>query len=386
MAAIAVGYGAVAGAVAALTYLLMGWVEHLVWSVSEARWYVPVAIMIGGVLLALLRRGADERDIDQQLAEASDPTHLHRRKTAIVAVIAIVAVGFGGSIGPEAGLLAVVAELSVIVSRLIAKNHAEEQLVGAAGSAAALSGLYGSPPGAAAYDDDTLSPPKALPFVAAVAGFLGFFATVQALGSGRHPLRLPDYAGFTPTDLVLSLVPALLAAVVATGYAFLRPALTAGLGRLGSVSVQTLVGSALFAALAAAWPLLRFSGHTDFGEVVRLAQESAWLALAALTLLKLLATALCVASGWLGGEFFPLMFSGAAAGAASLVIVPELPVTAAIAAGVGAATAIGLRKPLAALLISALLLGGAAVGPLMVGCGVAVVVVWLVPLPKAAKH
>ena len=55
---VAVGYGAVAGAVAGLTFAVMMWLEHTVWSVSDARWYIPVAILVGGLLIAALRRRA----------------------------------------------------------------------------------------------------------------------------------------------------------------------------------------------------------------------------------------------------------------------------------------------------------------------------------------
>lgn len=385
LVAIAIGYGALAGAVAALTYLLTTILTDLVWSVSDARWYVFAAIMVGGVLLAVLRPRIDASSLDLQLTEAADPRRLRWRRTAMLGAAAIVAVGFGGAIGPEAGLLAVVAELSAIVSHVIARNHAEAVLIGRAGSAAALAGLYSSPPGAAAYDDDSLAPPKALPFLAAVAGFVTFLATVRAFGHGATGLGLPAYGLENPLDLVRALAPAAFGALLAVGYLHGRPNLDALLDRVGTPRAQTLVGSLVFAALATAWPVLRFSGHGEFGEVVAYAGESAWWALAALAVLKLLATGVCVSSGWLGGEFFPLMFAGAAAGSVALALVPGLPVTAAMTAGIGAATAVGLRKPLAALLISALLLGGLAVGPLLVGTAVAVAMLRAFPLPEGAR-
>lgn len=64
---IAVSHGAVAGAVAALALALMNGVQHLIWSVSDARWYVFVAICAGGILLALLRGNTDDADLQQQI-------------------------------------------------------------------------------------------------------------------------------------------------------------------------------------------------------------------------------------------------------------------------------------------------------------------------------
>ena len=80
--------------------------------------------------------------------------------------------------GPEAGLVAVVTEASAIVPMRIARSRAEARLIGDTGTVAALSGLYGTPPGAAVYADaDTALPtdpddaptPMALKFLAAVA-------------------------------------------------------------------------------------------------------------------------------------------------------------------------------------------------------------------------
>lgn len=171
---VAVGYGAVAGAVAGLTFAVMMWLEHTVWSVSDARWYIPVAILVGGLLIAALRRRAGRSDLEQQVREGADPTTLHRRRTAYLGASAAIAVGFGGAIGPEAGLIAVVSELSALVSRRVARDHTEAMAIGEAGTAAALGGLYGSPPGAAAYDDSLLTPPKAVNLLAAIAGLGGF--------------------------------------------------------------------------------------------------------------------------------------------------------------------------------------------------------------------
>ncbi|GAB3301006.1 hypothetical protein EK0264_00285 [Epidermidibacterium keratini] len=132
---IAIMFGALAGAVAALTFQLMRLVEDLVWSVSDAGWYIPIAIGIGGILIAALRSHAAGSDLEQQIREAADPAHLRRRKVALLGASAIIAVGFGGAIGPEAGLLAVVAELSALVSLRIARTHQEHAMVGQAGTA-----------------------------------------------------------------------------------------------------------------------------------------------------------------------------------------------------------------------------------------------------------
>lgn len=370
---IATVYGALAGAVSAVALALMHGLQHLVWSVSDARWYVVAAILVGGILLAALRSHSEDADLDAQIAAAADPVSLHRRKTALLGVSAIIAVGFGGAIGPEAGLLAIVAELSAIVSIRIARSHAEARAVGQAGTAAVLAGLYSSPPGAGAYDDDSLGPPKLLVLLAAITGFVGFVVTHGLVSDHRMDLGIADYPGRAPFDLAHAVVPAVAGAAVAALFVVVSGPISRLFHRPRNVAVQTLLGTIVFAALAAAWPLVRFSGQSDIDEVVRLVQDGAWLVLVVCAVLKVLATAINLASGWRGGAIFPLIFAGAAAGAATLGVLPGLHPTVALVAGLGAAATVGLRKPLAVLLICAFILGGDAMGPLLVGVGVGMI-------------
>jgi len=85
-----------------------------------------------------------------------------------------------------------------------------------------------------------------------------------------------------------------------------------------------------------------------------------------MAVLKPLAMIVCLSAGWRGGEFFPRMLTGACLGALTTVVLPISP-AAAMVAGMAAATAMGLRKPVAAVLIVAFLAGGTALGPMVVG-------------------
>ena len=158
-AMIAAIYGMLAGALAAVTLWCMNTINHWVWSLSDARWYVPLVIMLGGVLIALIRDASENVDLTAQLAQVHDVLHLKKRSTLFLALSAIIAVGFGGAVGPEAGLVAVVSEASAVVAILIARSRVEARLIGDTGTVAALSGLYGAPPGAAVYteSDNVLS-------------------------------------------------------------------------------------------------------------------------------------------------------------------------------------------------------------------------------------
>ena len=180
-------------------------------------------------------------------------------------------------------------------------------------------------------------------------------------------LPLPPHT--TPrdgSDLLWAIVPALLGAGTGLLARWSQPRLAHALARLGTPMVQTLAGTALFALLAAAVPLVRFSGHHELVHALEHGVTAA-AALLGLALLKALAMALCLASGWRGGQIFPLLFAGAAAELAAVNGLPVLPVTVALVAGMTAAATVGMGKPVAVLLIMLLLTGASAPGAFCVG-------------------
>lgn len=379
--------GLMAGAVAAVVLWLMAQVSALVWSGPDARWYIFAAIMAGGGLIALLRHSYEGEGLSQQIAETRGPRqHDQWRNMALLAAMGIVAVGFGGAIGPEAGILAVVGELSAIVTLLIARNQDEARLIGEAGTAGALGGLYGSPPGGAAIAQEHPEAPKWQLYLAALTGLLGFlWVTGRLLPNAALRVHLPPYEAVTDgSDILLAMLPAILGAVAGLAFVLFLPRITAALKKTGGITAQTMLGTALFAALAAAFPILRFSGHHELEQMLEWAQQSGMGPLLALALLKSLALSLCLAAGWRGGAVFPLLFAGAAAGASVLWVMPSVPVTVALVSGMAAAMTCGMGKPIAAMLVALLLIGTVAVGPLCTGAMIG----WMASrlVPRAELH
>ena len=72
---------------------------------------------------------------------------------------------------------------------------------------------------------------------------------------------------------------------------------------------------------------------------------------------KILALSLCLGSLWKGGEIFPLIFAGAAAGALTHQLLPAIPLTVALMGGIAATCSAGFGKPVSVLLILLLLTG-----------------------------
>lgn len=378
------GYGFVAGASTALILWLMQWLSDRVWDGRDAPWQIFATIMVGGVLIAVLRHFYAGESLAAQVADARDPDANRWRNTLLLAGMAVVAIAFGGAIGPEAGILAVIAEMSTVIAALIARNHAEARLIGEVGASGALGGLYGSPPGGAMIADAEPETPKWQLYLAAVTGLIGFLVVGQRiLAGGGFRIHLPSYVPANDgSDFLWAIVPALMGAAVGCLFILILPRAQSAMHKLGGISIQTLVGTALFAALAAAVPLLRFSGHHEMEMLLDPALSLGPVLLIGLAALKMLAMAICLASGWRGGAAFPLLFAGAAAALAPVALLPDMPVTVALVAGMAAAITVGMGRPIAAMLIAVFLIGPIAVGPLCVGGLVGWIVSRYAPKPE----
>ncbi len=386
--AVAALYGGAAGAIAALVFALMKGAQHVLWSSAwvspwaNAPGYIFAVIMLGGVLLAGLQylqenlaRGAGSKV--QQAAQ-------QRRKIALVAASAIVAIGFGGAIGPEAGLLAVVAECAAIVSDQLAAAYAQTRSMsrwgeGAAQPARGMAQAAGAarqaqPPAGTGADMDAgadarPAPPQWLNVLAAVCGTAAFYGTNKLLtGSRFQQLPLPDYVSFgLGADALLALPAALAGALLGLLFVWLHHKVPDWLQIIPRPSHRILAGTAIFAALAAAFPLLRFSGHHELEHALEHGIHANMWILLGLGVGKVAAMAVCLASGWRGGEIFPVLFAGAAVAAAVHVLVPGIPLTVALIGGMCAASTVCTGKPVAVLLVMLLLAGVTAPAALLTG-------------------
>lgn len=368
--------GLFSGAVTALTLWLMKHLEHFLWQERSQSIEVFTIVLLGGCLIAGIRYFLPSTSLQDLLKSAQDPITIQHKVILSVALTAIVAVAFGGAIGPEAGLIAVVAELSTFVVMRLSHERARQQALGEAVVAASLSAFYGSPPAGAVVAQDQAHLPKAVLWLAALMGLLGFlWVSKHILGGGFERLELPSYvAALDGTDLLWAIIPALLGVAMGLGFVLLLPRLQSLLGRLGHPITQTMVGTLVYALLVSFFPVLRFSGHHELSELPHWLHSYGSMGLFALATLKVFALSICLASGWLGGAIFPLLLAGASAGLAVTGLLPEIPAAVALAAGMAGAATVGMGKPIAAIFILVFLAGPQTLPAMCVGAAIGLVV------------
>ncbi|MET9605145.1 chloride channel protein [Streptomyces sp. NPDC006512] len=303
---------------------------------------------------------------------------------------------FGAVLGPEAPLIALGGGLALLF-RDLSKAPATPQslaLLGAAGSAAAMSAIFGNPLIAAVLLIEVagVGGPRLfavmLPaLLSSGVGFLVFTGLGSWTGLGTGNLSLELYAPAPRLD-----VPDVFWAV-AVGAVFalaLHPVAAGARAVAGYVAGRTFVRTVLCALGAAACAALyalvtgrspaeaALSGQAALASLA--ADPHAWGvgALIAVLAFKGAAYTLCLGS-LRGGPVFPALFLGAAAGLL-LAPLPGLGIAAGMAAGAAAATATMLRLPVSSVVLVVLLLGSTAMMPVVIlAAVVAFVVTELLP-------
>ena len=309
-------------------------------------------------------------DLEAQITRARDPASVYPRETGWVALGAVFAVGFGGAIGPEAGIIAVTAQLSSIVALRLRRSATDRRLLAEAGMAGALSGFYASPAGGSVHAESEARLPRPLVLAAGAAGFAAFVLVAETLLPGAlETMRLPRLTADTgPWDAVVALVAGLSGALAGAGYLLAKTAWARALD-FGSRARfwQPVAGGLALGLLCTAAPILLFSGHEEMREMLRLGAVHGPELLVLLALGKALACALCTGAHWQGGVVFPMCFAGGATGAATLALFPGLDPVTGVAAGMAAASAVGVTRPVVAGLMLLFVLGGALAVPVFVG-------------------
>jgi H+/Cl- antiporter ClcA len=308
-----------------------------------------------------------------------------------VLLAGLASIGLGTVVGPEAPLIALGAGLAVATVGLARRPVPDQALtvLAAAGSFAALSLIFNSPIIAAIIliEATGLGGAK-LPIVllpgliaAGIGGLvsigMGSFTglSTSAYSLGALPLSnfaRPDFGQFALT-IALALAVALIAHLIARGglrtYRIVKPR------PLVALPVAGLAVSGLAIAFSQITnkgvEQVLFSGQEQLPNLISSASTWSLSALALLVVFKGLAYGLSLGS-FRGGPTFPAMFLGAAGGI-MLSRLPDFPVTAGVAVGIGVAVVSILRLPLSAIVIASLLTAKAGAGaePLII-VGVAV--------------
>ena len=273
---------------------------------------------LGGLLLGLafllLARWRPAREIDPIEANALHGGRMSFRGSVIVALQTVWSSGVGASVGLEAGYTQLASGLAASLGRGFHLRRADQRIMVGCGAAAAIAGAFGAPLAGAFYAFELViggyTPASLTPVgVAAVAGYFvthGFAALSLGIGVGPvGDIRGRDLA----IAALLGILAALFGIVIMRGVALCETLLSkTGLWP----PLRPALGGLAVGLLALLTPQVMSSGHgaLHFAGIVSMPLTF----IAAVFVLKAIASVISLGSGFRGGLFFATLLLGVLGG------------------------------------------------------------------------
>ena len=391
----AVVLGAVVGLATAVFLLTEHWLVELIWEeiphqLGEFRFYTLLICVVGGLLVGLGQHflGDWPKPMKAALEDVRTQGGFDVAHVPHGVVISLISLSFGGALGPEAALIGLAGGLGTYVASHLKVTTQQAHSLTYFSVSGALGAFFRSPLGSAALpleSDDGKELPRTWTMIPGIfAGLAGLLVTLLLAGDtlGVSYDFLPYTAPRNGTDLLIAVPFGLLGGLLGAGFQWGHDWLHHRWPDwMPNKIVRGLIGGVILGLLGTFSSLVLFSGQTGMNDLfTKGAEMGGWL-LIAIGLAKLVAVAVLVTTGWKGGEFFPMMFAGAAVGMGIAYLIPAVDPMVGAMATMAATTAAMLRKPLAVVLLVVLLMPASLIVPIIVGAYVGTAVT----LPRTKK-
>jgi CIC family chloride channel protein len=230
-------------------------------------------------------------------------------------LLSIGSVGMGASLGREGALVQTGAAAGSWLATRFRIEERQARVLVACGAAAGIAAAYDVPIGGALFGLEVLLGSFALELLGPIVVSCVVATAVSRTMPGAHvEYVIPEYELLRPSEIVIGLALAPLFGLASAVYVRVMGWVEVQLERLPRWTQPALppLALAMVGAAAIRWPSVLGNGFDTIQDVLVGGVPLA--ALAALPVLKLLATALCAGAGVPGGLFTPSLFYGAALG------------------------------------------------------------------------
>ena len=382
----AVPIGLLAGLAGYAFLWAVGRATELLWAdhtdndfLSGAPWWIALTVA-GGLVVGLLRRWLKVPREPSGALENISERHVDQRSAAPMILVSFVSLSCGASLGPfDAGTRGGGAIGGWLSDRFGADDETK-RINTLAGINGGIGGLMTSPVLATLFVTE-LSPPgsRDLYYRALapnlVASLCGFFVVFGFAGATfLDVFAVPGYEveiWHFGAALVLGVIGALLARILGALVVLMK----GWAMRIASPVARSVVGGLMIGLIAVALPLTLGSGKAQLPEMIDQANQLGAGLLLAVVFGKIVAMAVSLSTGFIGGPVMPTLFIGGAAGVAAHVIVPDLPPALALSCLLVAVPGATIKAPFSMALLAALTVG---VGPIQVApAAVAVLTAYL---------
>ena len=365
--------------------------KELIWT-SELERINPVVVLsicvVGGLLVGVLNQLAEKsrsevHDLTEAIADMEEVETKQAPPARLIfgrAGLGVVSLGFGGPLGPEAPLIALVAQLSSRLSHILRVTQARVVELSVAGS---LGVLFGVPLVLAGIESEEKAKNRNIgqrivargpEILAAISSLFVITKLLPEIGIHQFTSANSAEVGFGIALIWVALIAVLAASL---GLAIVRATPKARelvVSKIpGGAIPAGLLSGLILGASAVVTPLVLFSGHHEIQEI--LDSPIGVGNLLVVVALKTLVLIACLAGGWYGGQIFPLAFIGAGTALLVAELVNSSATLGLVAAGFVAASAVGIRRPALALLLGFVLFPSTTYIPMLLATVIAVAII-----------
>lgn len=347
--AVGVGGGLVVGAMSGIGQLMHAWLFHiplnrrLSGSTDIAPMLLVIVPVLGGLMLGLVL-WASARVRTWPMVDAIEANALHggrmsMRDSVMLAVQTMISNGFGASVGLEAGYTQMSAAIASKLGLLMHLRRNDMRILVGCGAAGAISAAFDAPLAGAFYAFELIIGTYTIGAVAPVMGAaLAASIVIHALRGPTLPLAVHKVAAVSNGDYIAFIILGLVCGFIGIG--LMRGVTLVEKGfRLTPLPpyLRPAVGGLVVGCIALVTPQVLSGGHGALH--MDMATKIPLQILAMLFLLKALASAVSLGSGFRGGLFFAALFLGALLGkflaALCMLVLPQLTPDATTVAVIG---------------------------------------------------
>ncbi|MGY6272594.1 ClcB-like voltage-gated chloride channel protein [Achromobacter denitrificans] len=306
------------------TQLLLGGGDVPHGMVSLARglspWQRFLMPAVGGAIAGAILQLAASRLPKRGAADYMEAISVGRgvigfRQTVARSLSSIFSIGSGASIGREGPMVQLAAMLSSLTGRYLVLPPRHLRLLVACGATAGITSAYNAPIAGALFISEivygAISSVTLVPLV--VSSVVANIVTRQILHYDAV-FHMPPFDFVSGWEVINYLGLGLIAGLAAPQFLRFLDVARSLFGRLPfPLWARMAVGGLIVGALSVVNPEVWGNGYSVVNSMLH--TQWAWQAVAAILLLKTLATAASVGSGAVGGVFTPTLFVGAALGA-----------------------------------------------------------------------